>query len=94
MNFRRIEALADAHVRRDDLVSAARELESVTAKKHLSLTAPYWWMRCQLQLAEIYARTDRRDEAERIATALQRSLSESERGFPLTQRIRTLLAGR
>jgi serine/threonine protein kinase/tetratricopeptide (TPR) repeat protein len=88
--FRNAETLADAYVRKADFAAAIHTLEAVAGKKHLSLAAPYWWMRCQVYLGELYQGTGRKEEALNIARELDRTLSEAEPGFALAERVRKL----
>jgi hypothetical protein len=85
--FRNTESLADAFVKLGNLAAAAETLRPTRALKHRSILGPYWWMRCQLRLAEVYAELGQTGEAREIAYELEQMLSEAEPDYPLLQRV-------
>lgn len=93
--FRATETLADALVRNGDLAAAADRLQKVSAIKHrAAYDYAYWWMRCQLRLAEIHQQLGRHAEATMIARELATMLGEAEPGFPMVERVRAILGDR
>jgi ATP/maltotriose-dependent transcriptional regulator MalT len=90
--FRATETLADALARKGDLTAAAATLAQVSALKHRgAYDFAYWWMRCQLRLAEIYLQLGRTSDATTIARELEGMLSEAESDFPLLERVQAVL---
>ncbi len=91
-NFRAAETLAEALVRTGDMAGAVKSLERAIAAGHLGSTdAPYWLMRIQLRLAELYQLLGRLDEATTLAGVLARQLNEAEPGFPMAARAKAVL---
>ena len=95
--FRSAETLAEAQIRQRDVASAAKTLEQISSMKHLAAyDASYWWMRCQLRLAEVYLLLDRKEEALRVARELETMLRLADTDFPMTRRVQAAInaAGR
>jgi hypothetical protein len=91
-DFRMAETLAEAQIRQRDVPSALRTLEQASAVKHLAAyDASYWWMRCQVRLAELYVLSDRKVDAARLAGELANMLRLADTGFPMTQRVQAMI---
>lgn len=92
MVFRASETLADALTQKGNLVGAVAVLQKVSAIRHrAAYDFAFWWMRCQLRLAELYQQLGRISEAQALARELEVLLSEAEPGFPMVARVRAVL---
>ncbi len=95
VNFRGAETLAEANLHRRDPQMAQRVLEITSRLKHrAAYDNAYWWMRCQVLLAEIYQDAGRSSDAVRIADELKAMLAGSDPAFPLLVRVEAILARR
>jgi len=90
--FRALETLAEAHLRNRHAESAQRILEPTYSLKHrAAYDNAYWWMRCQVLLAETYQRLGRAQDAQRHAQQIRDLLTLGDPNFPLRKRVDALL---
>jgi hypothetical protein len=83
-----IQSYADALVRLGRVPRAISLLETNAAKFGFSYGSNYAWMRSRAQLAELYRRVGRTDDADKIDLQLLNLLSVADADFPLLVRLR------
>jgi tetratricopeptide (TPR) repeat protein len=89
------ESLALAHVKRGDLDSALNVLEAAAANRTrvnfvIAMAGAPFWMQDEMDLARLYRRLGRVQDAEKIENELRKLLAYADPDFPLPVELKRL----
>jgi hypothetical protein len=89
------ESLALAHVKRGNLDSAVKMIENASANRTLvdypiAMSGAPFWMRDEMDLAQLDRRMSRVQDAEKIENELRKLLAYADPDFPLLVELKRL----
>jgi tetratricopeptide (TPR) repeat protein len=85
------ESLADLWEKQGDLEKALKVLEAASQEKTRAIfysASPLFWMRVQAQLAELYRKLDREQEAQEIETELRQLLKYADADHAILRQLK------